>query len=255
MNVVTNWQSLNRRPDFSLGTTQVDVWRTTLELASPSPASFRSLLSPDEIVRADQFKSASAQQQFVVTRGMLRHLLGQYARVNPDTIQLRKTSRGKPVPVFPHHLPLQCNVSHTQGLAVVAISGGSPVGIDVETVDRTINAEELARRFFSKAEADQLAAMTESQRIWGFLTYWTCKEAFLKMQGVGLSADLSNYEIELDPRSQGARIANIPSQHPPGPYFLCRINPGTDFVGAIAVESCSPEISYFDWNPDFLKDL
>ena len=148
MNILTNWQPSYRRPAISLDERHVDVWRTPLDPAATSHASFRSLLSPDEIVRADQFKSASAQQQFVVTRCMLRHLLGQYAGVNPATILLRKTAQGKPFPVFPRHLPFQCNVSHTQGLAVVAVSGGSPVGIDVETVDRTIHAQEIAGRFF-----------------------------------------------------------------------------------------------------------
>lgn len=254
MNVVTNWQPSNPHPPFSLGHTQVDVWRTTLAPEALSSVPFRSLLSPDEIIKADRFKSASAQQQFVVTRCLLRYLLGRYAGVPPETIQLRKTDQGKPFPVFPGSLGLQCNVSHTQGLAVVAISGGVPVGIDVETVDRTIHAEELARRFFSEGEADQLAAMTESQRIGRFLTYWTCKEAFLKMQGLGLSADLAKYEIELDPGGQTAWIAGISPQHSCTPYFLARMNPGEEFVGAIAVESPSPEISYFDWNPDVLTN-
>ena len=70
------------------------------------------------------------------------------------------------------------------------------------------------------------------------------------MQGLGLSADLSKYEIELDPGGQGARIAGMPSQPSVRPYSLLRINPGTNFVGAIAVESSDPEISFFDWNPD-----
>ncbi|MGD9852641.1 MAG: 4'-phosphopantetheinyl transferase superfamily protein [Nitrospirales bacterium] len=254
MNVVTNWQSSNLSPQFSLGHSHVEIWRTTLAPEGLSSAAFRALLSPDEIVRADQFKSASAQQQFVVTRCMLRHLLGRYTGMPPHTIQLRKTVQGKPFPVFPKPLALQCNVSHTQGLAVVAISGGVPVGIDVETVDRTIHAEELARRFFSEREADRLSAMTEDQRIIGFLTYWTCKEAYLKMQGLGLSADLSKYEIEFDPGGQTAWIAGISPWNSPTPYFLGRINPGADFLGAIAVATPSPEISYFDWNPDVLTN-
>ncbi|MDR4494166.1 MAG: 4'-phosphopantetheinyl transferase superfamily protein [Nitrospirales bacterium] len=185
---------------------------------------------------------------------MLRHLLGLYAGTKPHTIQLRKTEQGKPFPVFPNPLTLQCNVSHTQGLALVAISGGSPVGIDVETMDRTIHAEELAKRFFAQREAKQLTAMPESQRILGFLTYWTCKEAFLKMQGVGLSADLSNYEIEFHSEGQTVRVADISPRNPLTPYFLSLINPGAAFVGAIAVETPSPEISYFDWNYEFLKN-
>lgn len=254
MNVVTYWQPSTLHPKFSLRDTQVDVWRTTLDTEPRSSASFRSLLSPDELLRADRFKSASAQQQFVVTRGMLRYLLGRYAGVPPDTIQLKNTLQGKPFPVFPKPLAFQCNVSHTQGLAVVAISGRYPVGIDVETMDRTINPEELAGRFFSQREADQLAGMTEHTRIRGFLTYWTCKEAFLKMQGMGLSGDLSKHEIELDPGGQTARVVGISAGDSPTPYFLGRVNPGADLVGAIAVETSSPDISYFDWNPDLLKN-
>ena len=254
MDIVTNWQSSHALPSFSLRGTQVDVWRTPVDLAHHPLVFFRSFLSPDEITRADQFKNASAHRQFVVTRCMLRHLLGRYAGVPPIEIQLKKTPQGKPFPVFPHHVTLQCNVSHTQGMALVAISGGPAVGIDVETVDRTINAEELAQRFFSACEAQHLAEVGDDQRAWWFLTYWTCKEAFLKMQGTGLSADLSEYEIEFNPGGPATRVKSRLSHNSHTPYFLSQLNPGTGFVGAIAVEAASPEITYFDWNPDALRE-
>ena len=252
MNIATNWQASHCVPPCSLGASQVHVWRISLNPAPLPLASFRTYLSPDEAARADQFKHDSAQEQFVVTRSLLRQLLGWYAGMAPSDIQLKKTSEGKPYPVFPEPMDLRCNVSHTKGMAIVAISGGDSIGIDVESVDRRVNTEELAKRFFSRREACRLGEVEPNQRIRWFLTYWTCKEAFLKMQGLGLHADISKYEIELEVGSQTASIAGLPPSNTQMPYTLWRMNPGKIFIGAVAVESHSPEISFFDWSPKMI---
>jgi len=250
MELLTNWQPYLPFSLVSLDMFHVHVWRIPLGSPSLPINSCRVWLSPEELARADRFTNVSAQRQFVVTRGVLRQLLGRYAGVTPTEIQLKKTSEGKPYAVFPTGVSLGFNVSHTKGLALVAISGGVPVGIDVEAVDRTVNAESLAKRFFAEREAQQLADLEEDQRAWRFLTYWTCKEAFLKLQGTGLGTDLSKFVIDLDMNKQAVAIVGLPSASDYTTYTLWRINPGEGFVGALAVGAYRPEIIFFDWNPE-----
>ena len=253
MELLTNWQPCLLFSQIPLEMSHVHVWRIPLDSPSLPINSFRLWLSPDELARADRFTNVSAQRQFVVTRGVLRQLLGRYAGVTPTEIQLKKTSQGKPYPVFPAPVSLGCNVSHTKGLALVAISGGVPVGIDVEAVDRTVNAESLAKRFFAEREAQQLAGVEEDQRARWFLTYWTCKEAFLKLQGTGLGADLSKFVIDLDMEKQAVAIVGLPSTSNQTPYTLRRINPGEGFVGALAIGAHRPDIMFFDWNSESMR--
>lgn len=84
------------------------------------------------------------------------------------------SERGKPL-----HDRLQFNLSHTERLAVLAISS-KPVGCDAEKI-RQVPSIVLSR-------------FSESERIWaeenegGFFRIWTCKESYLKYTGEGLSA-------------------------------------------------------------------
>lgn len=252
MTIITNWHPSHSCSPASFTHSQVHVWRYALNPIPPSLAPFRTWLSPEEHNRADRLINASAQRQFVVSRCMLRQLLGWYGGVPSSDIQITIAEQGKPFPVFPTGADIQCNVSHTNGLVVVAISGSAQVGIDVEAMDRTVNALNLANRFFSTREARQLAALTEDDRAWLFLTYWTCKEAYLKMRGIGLQGDLSKHEIELDIDSPGASITGLSAATSPRSYTLWRMNPAEGFVGALAIETHHADVAFFDWTPHML---
>ena len=78
---------------------------------------------------------------------------------------------------------LQFSISHSGTLAVVAISIGQRVGVDIEHVDR-IDLPEPASVFTLE---EQNWIRSDSQR---FLTLWTRKEAILKAEGKGLDRDL-----------------------------------------------------------------
>ncbi|MBZ5627213.1 MAG: 4'-phosphopantetheinyl transferase superfamily protein [Acidobacteriia bacterium] len=89
------------------------------------------------------------------------------------------------------------NLSHTGGLALVAIAGSGRVGIDAETVRSEIEVEDLSRRFFAPAEAAEILALSPAARLAAFFTCWTRKEAFVKALGGGLSVPLDRFQVSL----------------------------------------------------------
>ncbi len=82
-------------------------------------------------------------------------------------LMLCKTEEGKP---FFAHCPWQFSITHTEGLALVAVSH-LPVGIDAERTDRRIS-EKVARRFLGKDSCT--------------VEDWTQYEAVGKMLGCGI---------------------------------------------------------------------
>jgi 4'-phosphopantetheinyl transferase len=145
------------------------------------------LLSPDELRRAGRLLDAQKAQALIVGRGRLRQILGAYLQCEPTALDFVYGVDGKPALSKPRDT-MQFNLSHSGDWAVLAISAGVAIGVDLEKIDPALDFAVLATRFFTAAEnADLLAAAPQRQRR-RFYRLWTRKEALLKGQGQGFTA-------------------------------------------------------------------
>ncbi|MET9443616.1 4'-phosphopantetheinyl transferase superfamily protein [Streptomyces sp. NPDC006610] len=80
---------------------------------------------------------------------------------------------------------VRVSVAHTRGAVAIALTGGVPVGVDVERV-RRLRAESMARAWLHPAEAAWIGGLPEPERSVAFLWLWTQKEAVGKALGRGL---------------------------------------------------------------------
>ncbi len=93
---------------------------------------------------------------------------------------------------------LYCNVTHTDKLALAAVCT-SPVGVDVERMDRSVS--QVIRRILS---AEEKAALShgnnpelDSRGIRTDLALWCAKEAYTKALGLGLGAGLEQITVDI----------------------------------------------------------
>lgn len=247
MSPSTHWACPSHDLFRSLSPGVVHVWRASLEDSANQAARYRSELSADELPRAERYRFPHPQNQFISTRGILRRLLSQYVDVPVGRLRIGSDPAGKPILIDPACLPVQFNVSHASGMALFAFTIKHPIGIDVENVDRTINAQDIAARYFAPRESSYLASLVPEQRTQAFFTYWTCKEAYLKMRGIGLTGGLSQCEIALDPDGVKAHVVGANGQRREDHCSLLRINAGQAHIGALAVECPSVEMVCWDW--------
>ena len=84
------------------------------------------------------------------------------------------------------------------------------IGVDLEDHTRNLEAVELARQFFSKAEANVVQESGGLERLRSFLRFWCLKEAALKSIGEGLPFGLDAFEFELEPIP---RVVHAPPDH------------------------------------------
>lgn len=80
----------------------------------------------------------------------------------------------------------QLSVSHSGEWVVVAFTKSAPVGIDVEQMNPNVDVMKMAEGVLTDIEIAQVMKLPNEQKIEGFLTYWTRKEAVLKATGEGL---------------------------------------------------------------------
>ena len=216
---------------------EVHVWRVDLDCAARTVAALRATLSPEEEQRAARFRSIELQDRWTVARGALRCILAAYARCEPGVLVFREEPHGKPVLTWPVE-EILFNLSHTGGLALVAIAGSGRVGIDAETVRSEIEVEELSRRFFAPAEAAEILALSPDARLAAFFNCWARKEAFVKALGGGLSVPLDRFQVSVR-SDQPARLLwvdGVESDHQWS--FLDLSEPGV--AAALVVEGPAP---------------
>ena len=157
-----------------------------------------SLLSEEEIKRAEAFVFDADRDAFLATRALARVILGRYTRASPRRLEFVTSAAGKPELQAPLLEPrLRFNVSHTRTLVACAVVWDADVGVDVEALREV--PTEIAERLFSPPEIEALRAMTPRQQQEGFLAFWTLKESFVKARGVGLSMPLNSFGVALEP--------------------------------------------------------
>jgi 4'-phosphopantetheinyl transferase len=157
-------------------------------------------LSPDERARAARLAAGDVRRRFVASRAALRDILAAYVGASPAGLRFRYGPHGKPALAPPLEW-LHFNLAHSQDLAVVAVAR-RPVGVDVERVRPLADGPlALAARTFAPGEVAALRAAPQSQQLDEFFRYWTCKEAYVKARGAGLSLPFDQFTVELPPHA------------------------------------------------------
>jgi 4'-phosphopantetheinyl transferase len=184
------------QPSWDLTNRRVEVW--SVDTMSP-PAVVRRLetvLSVDERERAARFGLERHRDAFIVARGVLRMLLARYVDRRSEDLLFVYGTKGKPSLTGN---PLDFNVSHSDGIAVFAFARGCELGVDVERIHALTDMMEIARRFFSPGEAEELTGLPEEEREHAFFHCWTRKESYVKATGNGLFTPLRDFRVTLRP--------------------------------------------------------
>lgn len=182
----------------------VHLWRVDLS-ASPA-ASLMHLLSSDEMTRANQFKFDIHRHRFIVARAMLRQVLSFYTRLLPEEIVFSYGDHGKPF-LRDNPLQIQFNISHSDNLAVIAVTIEHDIGVDIEKMEITFK-DAVAKRFFSPQEYNELQQLPSKEQVVGFYRIWSKKEAVIKAIGAGLYVRLDSFSLSTQHKVESIEIVH-----------------------------------------------
>jgi phosphopantetheinyl transferase len=146
-NTSSSWTPNPGQTELALG--EIHVWRAYLDCGEAVLRQFEATLSTDERARAARFYFPRDRNTFIATRGVLRELLGRYIKHPPADLEFDYSPRGKPfLRGQSLELPVEFNVSHSHGIALLAFAVGRRLGIDVELVRPDMANDGIADRFF-----------------------------------------------------------------------------------------------------------
>lgn len=178
-------------PFVSLGSAVLDGMTAdvyVLDYAHPAAMQCgATALSPQERARADRYLRPEDRARFVARRGFVRSLLGARLGMAPASLRLAIGPSGQPIlepsPDASGAAPLAFSVSTSHRYAVVALSD-RPIGVDIEDVRAGVWDRAAASYVLSETELAWVEAQADPDL--AFLRCWTRKEAFAKLDGVGL---------------------------------------------------------------------
>lgn len=189
--------------------------------------------SESERGRARLFASRLHGIDFLVSRALTREVLGSYCGMAATELEFTSKERRKPN-ILGRSLPF--NISHSGNQLAIAICSAGKVGVDIEQV-RPLDELALARSVFDPSEVRFLQGIADGARQVQFFRLWVCREAILKLVGVGFEGrglalgqnGVGNYSILARPSGWGEfEIAEFDG--PPG------------FLGAVAWQPTASEL-------------
>src|SRR5260370_25317023 len=124
------------------------VWHWPLDVSALEVRDLRKVLSPDELERAERYRFDQHRNEFILTRAVLRMVLASYTAQSPESLSFDYSAQGKPA--LRNGPPdLRFNVSHTEGLAVLALVTDREIGVDAVKLRPEPADSKLAMRIVS----------------------------------------------------------------------------------------------------------
>jgi len=222
---------------------EVLVWRIDMD---NSPVR-REILSDDELARIQRLRAPRERRRIAAARTALRQLLGGALETDPRGLRFVYGPHGKPALCTPNGGDLHFNLSHSGTIAMVAMSRGRVVGIDVERVRPDFDVEATARRWFSRAEYDGISSLPVSVRRSAFFVVWTRKEALIKARGDGLATGLDRFTVAVPPDESTLLVAHPDDVVGTARWTLRDVPVATGYAATVAAAGSDWSLCVRNW--------
>jgi 4'-phosphopantetheinyl transferase len=229
----------------NLEASEIHVWSASLDVPV---LRFWRVLSPDEKIRAEQYRFPDDVRSFIVRRGILRMLLGRYLNLAPGQIRLNYGKNGKPWVNEPSmRRKIHFNLSHSEGLALYVFTFDDEIGVDIECVKDIPGIDQIAELYFTSGERQDLSSLPESEKKEEFFNIWTRKEAVLKAVGDGLSGPAEEFEVLMAPAGSERLLGTAGTPVPASWWSIYDLKPGPGYSAAFAMKKPPGRVICWEW--------
>jgi 4'-phosphopantetheinyl transferase len=224
---------------------ELHVWCISLNVSPEDLFYFTSLLAQDETNRAGRYYFENDRNHYIAARGLLRIILGGYLGTEPARIEFTYGPHGKPALNFASKEGvLEFNLSHSKDRVLYAFNWNRKVGVDIEYRIPMADMDDFAEQFFTPRESAFINSLSGDQKEDAFFKTWTCKEAFLKANGSGLTVPINQVEISLEANGT-VELCSIGNDKESAAHWRLELfNPFPGYQAALAVDGKDRQIIY-----------
>ncbi len=223
-----------------LTSAEIHLWLTRPDgIHDPDLLSmYRTLLNAAEKEKAARFFFATDRHRYLLTRALVRTVLSRYLAIDAKDWVFSTNAYGRPQIANKEAsgCSLSFNISHTQGLIVLAVSKSCSLGVDVENVAGREVSIDIANHFFAPQEVEALNGVSPGQQQYRFYEYWTFKESYIKARGMGLSIPLDKFSFHY-PKEDTVELAIDPELgDDPARWQFWQMQPTSEHLLALSAE-------------------
>lgn len=166
---------------------EVHIWETQLD--SIPREMWRLILSSDEVRVLHRLRTESVRDRFVGRRIFRRAILALYTGLAPQNLVFATNPWGKPVLASGNAgAKLEFSTASSRGVALLAVTGNMPAGVDLEYIDAGFDFLPLLEGQCDSADLLRLSRLPADVQRTAFFQRWTQLESYGKAVGQGLSA-------------------------------------------------------------------
>jgi 4'-phosphopantetheinyl transferase len=210
----------------------------------------RSLVTSPELVRSLRFARSADAQLFLLRRALVRLAAARALRTLPWEVTIRRRcpfcageDHGPSTALSPMGEGVAVSSTSSGGRAVVAVSQGRAVGIDIEVLRSPFPLSPDDTQLFSRLERKTMTAVSPAQADKRRYEIWVRKEAVTKCLGTGLTAALA--EIECSKNGDTWVTASAT----PEVIAYQDVPMGDDYVAAVAVSAPPAQVVRIQCEP------
>jgi 4'-phosphopantetheinyl transferase len=229
---------------------ETHVWiASAVNLEPATLARLEVTLSSTERIQASKFRFLPDRTRYIFAHGVLREILSRYVGKLPNQLTFVVNDFGKPsLKNAGPDGPILFNMSHSEGLVIVAVTLDCCVGVDTEFIRPIEDIDSLAQRFFTTREQALVQAAPVDRKEHVFYRCWTRKEAYIKAIGKGFSIPLDSFDSSLALGAQGRWLQTTNDSLADNTWWLSDLALLEGYVGALVVEGRVPKITYVTWS-------
>lgn len=220
---------------------------------------YLALLNHEEHIQQQRFHFEKHRHQYLITRALVRSVLSLYIdTIPPKAWKFEKNRYNKPYIANPQlPMALNFNLSHTEKMVVLAVTRDRDIGVDIEYLPRENVGLDIAMRYFSETEFQELSALPVESQKRRFLDLWTLKEAYIKARGMGLAIPMDQLSYSF-PQPDEIQISFSQSLHDsPRNWRLWQFIPDETHIVGLALRTADMVSQYIitTWKTVPLKDI
>lgn len=156
-------------------------------------------LTADECRRAEGFRASRSRNEFIAGRRLARLALSEITGRDPAEHRFALDALGRPsAAAGAPGGECRFSIAHSHGLVICAACEVIPVGADLEPRSRAGAVLEIAERALTARERSALAKVPAPERGDRVLRRWVDKEAFAKLNGLGLTLGFERMAVDDD---------------------------------------------------------
>lgn len=235
----------------TLDTSDVHLWLMSLNQPPREVEALQLLLSEEELIRTNRFRFETDRRTHIVSRGLLKRLLGVYLNIDPPLVRIAYNAFGKPsLTRGIRNRQLHFNLAHSGEFVLFGFTQHQELGVDLELLRASDGyMRSIANRFFAADERAMLNSVRKPELSRAFFRIWTRKEAYVKAIGQGVSYPFETFDVTFR-SGQGFNYLSFEEANGESRVWsLYDLRPAPNILGALVLQGVEWHVSAWRCEP------